>query len=83
MDRTERFYKIELLLRSRGCVSFDALLDELAADFRANGHDLKKLIRRIATMRVCGALAAALACASPGEALKALHLAIATGIAAS
>ena len=25
MDRTERFYKIELLLPSRGCVSFAAL----------------------------------------------------------
>ena len=29
MDRTERFYKIELLLRSRGCVAFDTLLEEL------------------------------------------------------
>ena len=26
MDRTERFYKINLLLQNRGCVSFDALL---------------------------------------------------------
>jgi predicted DNA-binding transcriptional regulator YafY len=29
MDRTERFYKIELLLRARGCVSFAALREEL------------------------------------------------------
>ncbi|MES1162549.1 MAG: hypothetical protein ABUL50_05765 [Rhizobacter sp.] len=29
MDRTERFYKIELLLRGRGCVSFADLQDEL------------------------------------------------------
>ena len=29
MERTERFYKIELLLRSRGCISFAALRDEL------------------------------------------------------
>ena len=32
MDRTERFYKIELLLRSRGCVSFAALQAELEAE---------------------------------------------------
>jgi hypothetical protein len=31
-----------------------ALLDALAADFRADGHDLKKLIRRIATSYVYG-----------------------------
>lgn len=31
-----------------------ALLDALAADFRANGHDLKKLIRRITTSHVYG-----------------------------
>jgi hypothetical protein len=31
-----------------------ALLDALAADFRASGHDLKKLIRRIATSHVYG-----------------------------
>ena len=29
MDRTERFYKIELLLKSRGCVSFAVLRAEL------------------------------------------------------
>ena len=28
MDRTERFYKIEMLLRSRGSVSFAALRDD-------------------------------------------------------
>ena len=29
MDRTERFYKIEMLIRNRGCVSFSTLLAEL------------------------------------------------------
>jgi predicted DNA-binding transcriptional regulator YafY len=29
MDRTERFYRIELLIKSRGGVSFEALLGEL------------------------------------------------------
>ena len=29
MDRTERFYKIEMLIRSQGGVSFEALQAEL------------------------------------------------------
>ena len=29
MDRTERFYKIEALIRSRGCISFADLLEAL------------------------------------------------------
>ena len=41
-------------LRDTNPPSNPALLDELAADFRANGHDLKKLIRRIATSYVYG-----------------------------
>ncbi|QEL17253.1 DUF1549 and DUF1553 domain-containing protein [Limnoglobus roseus] len=41
-------------LRDTNPPSNPALLNELAADFRANGHDLKKLIRRIATSYVYG-----------------------------
>ncbi len=41
-------------LRDTNPPSNPALLDELAADFRANGHDLKKLIRRITTSYVYG-----------------------------
>lgn len=41
-------------IRDTNPPSNPALLDELAADFRKNGHDLKKLIRRIATSYVYG-----------------------------
>jgi predicted DNA-binding transcriptional regulator YafY len=47
MDRTERFYKIELLLRSRGCVSFEALLDELAVSPATLKRDLQYLRDRL------------------------------------
>ena len=47
MDRTERFYKIELLLRSRGCVSFDALLAELAVSPATLKRDLQYLRDRM------------------------------------
>jgi predicted DNA-binding transcriptional regulator YafY len=29
MERAERFYRIETLIKSRGCVDFSTLLDEL------------------------------------------------------
>ena len=48
MDRTERFYKIELLLRSRGCVSFDALRDELDVSPATLKRDLQYLRDRLA-----------------------------------
>ena len=48
MDRTERFYKIELLLRGRGCVSFEALLDELAVSRATLKRDLQYLRDRLA-----------------------------------
>ncbi|WP_372527328.1 helix-turn-helix transcriptional regulator [Piscinibacter sp.] len=48
MDRTERFYKIELLLRSRGCVSFDALQGELAVSPATLKRDLQYLRDRLA-----------------------------------
>lgn len=47
MDRTERFYKIELLLRSRGCVSFDALRDELDISPATLKRDLQYLRDRL------------------------------------
>ncbi|MBC7994903.1 MAG: WYL domain-containing protein [Rhizobacter sp.] len=47
MDRTERFYKIELLLRGRGCVSFETLLDELAVSPATLKRDLQYLRDRL------------------------------------
>lgn len=47
MDRTERFYKIELLLRNRGCVSFEALRDELAVSPATLKRDLQYLRDRL------------------------------------
>jgi predicted DNA-binding transcriptional regulator YafY len=47
MDRTERFYKIELLLRSRGCVSFAALQDELSVSPATLKRDLRYLRDRL------------------------------------
>ncbi|HWH83579.1 MAG TPA: WYL domain-containing protein [Burkholderiaceae bacterium] len=48
MDRTERFYKIELLLRSRGCVSFAALQEELGVSPATLKRDLQYLRDRLA-----------------------------------
>src|SRR2546423_13611953 len=48
MDRTEPIYKIELLLRSRGCVSFDALRDELDVSPATLKRDLQYLRDRLA-----------------------------------
>lgn len=48
MDRTERFYKIELLLRNRSCVSFDTLLDELGVSRATLKRDLQYLRDRLA-----------------------------------
>ena len=47
MDRTERFYKIELLLKSRGCVSFAALRSELAVSPATLKRDLQYLRERM------------------------------------
>ncbi|MDB6001486.1 MAG: DNA-binding protein [Rhizobacter sp.] len=47
MDRTERFYKIELLLRSRGSVSFETLQDELAVSPATLKRDLQYLRDRM------------------------------------
>jgi len=47
MDRTERFYRIELLIRSRGVVSFDALMDELEVSRATLHRDLQYLRDRM------------------------------------
>ena len=47
MDRTERFYKIERLLRTRGCVSFAALQEELSVSPATLKRDLQYLRDRM------------------------------------
>lgn len=47
MDRTERFYKIELLLRDRGCVAFAALLEALEVSPATLKRDLQYLRDRL------------------------------------
>jgi len=47
MGRTERFYKLELLLRSRGCVSFAALQAELGVSPATLKRDLQYLRDRL------------------------------------
>ena len=47
MDRTERFYKIELLIRNRGCVGFDALQAELQVSRATLMRDLQYLRERL------------------------------------
>ena len=47
MDRTERFYRIELMIRGRGCVSFDALRQELEVSPATLKRDLQYLRDRM------------------------------------
>ena len=47
MDRTERFYKIELLLKGRGCVSFAALREALDVSPATLKRDLQYLRDRM------------------------------------
>ncbi len=47
MDRTERFYKIELLIRNRGGVSFEALQAELEVSRATLKRDLQYLRERL------------------------------------
>ena len=47
MDRTERFYKIELLLRNRGCVSFEHFLAALEVSPATLKRDLQYLRERM------------------------------------
>ncbi len=48
MDRTERLYRIELLIRNRGGVSFQTLLDELEVSPATLKRDLQYLRERMA-----------------------------------
>jgi predicted DNA-binding transcriptional regulator YafY len=57
MGRTERFYKIELLLRSRGCVSFAALIEALDVSPATLKRDLQYLRDRMAAPIVYDAAA--------------------------
>ena len=57
MDRTERFYRIDRLLRSRGSVGFDALRDELAVSPATLKRDLQYLRDRMAAPIVYDRLA--------------------------
>ncbi|MEJ6003222.1 helix-turn-helix transcriptional regulator [Paucibacter soli] len=47
MDRTERFYKIEMLIRARECVSFAALLEALEVSPATLKRDLQYLRERM------------------------------------
>jgi predicted DNA-binding transcriptional regulator YafY len=47
MDRTERFYKIEMLIRSRGSVPFAELIDELSVSRATLKRDLEYLRERM------------------------------------
>ena len=47
MDRTERFYKIEMLIRSRGTVPFVDLMDELGVSRATLKRDLEYLRERL------------------------------------
>ncbi len=47
MDRTERFYKIEMLIRSRGSVPFTDLMDELGVSRATLKRDLDYLRERL------------------------------------
>jgi predicted DNA-binding transcriptional regulator YafY len=47
MDRTERFYKIEMLIRNRGGVSFQTLRDELEVSPATLKRDLQYLRERM------------------------------------
>ena len=47
MDRTERFYKIEMLIRSSGSVPFAALMDELGVSRATLKRDLEYLRERM------------------------------------
>lgn len=47
MDRTERFYKIEMLIRNRGCVSFASLREALEVSPATLKRDLAYLRERL------------------------------------
>jgi predicted DNA-binding transcriptional regulator YafY len=47
VDRTERFYKIDMLIRSRGCVGFETLMRELGVSRATLKRDLEYLRSRL------------------------------------
>ena len=47
MDRTERFYKIEMMIRTRGCVSMSAMLQEIEVSHATLKRDLLYLRDRM------------------------------------
>jgi predicted DNA-binding transcriptional regulator YafY len=47
LDRTERFYKIDQMLNTRGCVSRDSLLDELGISLATFKRDLEYMRERL------------------------------------
>ena len=57
MDRTERFYKIELLIRNRECVSFATLLEALEVSPATLKRDLQYLRERLDAPIVYDAMA--------------------------
>jgi predicted DNA-binding transcriptional regulator YafY len=75
MDRTERFYKIELLLRGRGCVSFAGLREELDVSPATLKRDLQYLRDRLDAPIVYDALdnGYRFEAPSPGGAKSARH----------
>jgi predicted DNA-binding transcriptional regulator YafY len=68
MDRTERFYKIELLLKSRGTVGFAALQEELSVSPATLKRDLQYLRDRLGAPIVYDAYDNGYRFATPGRA---------------
>ena len=67
MNRTERFYKIELLLKSRGSASFAALIAELGVSPATLKRDLQYLRDRLAAPIVYSAAGNAYRFAEPAQ----------------
>jgi predicted DNA-binding transcriptional regulator YafY len=74
MDRTERFYRIEMLIRSRGVVSFDSLMAELEVSRATLHRDLQYLRDRMDAPIVHDADAGGYRLqATPGDRAQASH----------
>ncbi len=73
MDRTERFYKIELLLKTRGSVSFAALQQELSVSPATLKRDVQYLRDRLAAPIVYDASTNGYRFADAGGAVAARH----------
>ena len=64
MDRTERFYKIEMLIRSRGCVSFAEMREVLEVSPATLKRDLQYLRERMDAPSGAGSAMSCRACGS-------------------